>query len=97
MPAPDGIGRAPFKFEEWRGLALNNGLPTDLGVIARSGPDVGSTPQASVNAGKPLVSLLFCFSLGRVVKREFFISLIFVPMSIIAPGSCVVNRRYALE
>ena len=97
MPAGDGLGDFLFKFEEWRGLALKNGLPTDLGVVARPDPDVSSTLQAAVNAVKPLVSLLFCFSLRRVVEREFFISLIFVPVSIIAPGLCVVNRRHALE
>ena len=80
--------------ERWHGAT---GLHTDLAVAARPDPDVASAPQASVNAGKPLVSLLFCFSLRRLVEREFFISLIFVPMSIIAPDSCVVNRRYALE
>jgi hypothetical protein len=73
------------KFDEWRALAWGTGLRTDLAVIARPDPDVASAPQASVNAGKPLVSLLFCFSLRRLVEREFFISLILVPMSIIAP------------
>jgi hypothetical protein len=97
VPAQHGTGRLLVKFEEWRALAWGNGLQTDLAVIARPDPDVASTPQASVNAGKPLVSLLFCFSLRRLVEREFFISLIFGPMSIIAPDSCVVNRRYALE
>ena len=75
---------------------MGKGLPTDLGAIPRSDPNVPWPTQAAVNAGKPLLSLLFCFSLRRVVEREFFISLIFVPMSIIAPDSCVVNRRFEL-
>ena len=73
---------------------MGKGLPTDLGAIPLR-PQCPLATQAAVNAGKPLLSLLFCFSLRRVVEREFFISLIFVPMSIIAPDSCVVNRRYA--